>query len=97
VPLKDLSHGEGDCAIASEVRRDKDCFGAEPFGTAGRHGRVNPKTPRFIGSSTHNGAITAPRDDDRSSAQARIITLLDRGIERVHIYVNNFANHDSAP
>jgi hypothetical protein len=54
---------------------------------------VHAENPSFIGTGTNNRAIALPRNDDGFTLQLGIISLLDRGIKRVHVDVEDFA-HD---
>jgi hypothetical protein len=54
------------------------------------------ETPGFVRSSTHDRAVTLPSDDYGLAPQARIITLLDGSIERIHVDMEDFA-HNLSP
>jgi hypothetical protein len=62
----------GDRSMAREIRRQEDRVRAQTLGSNSRHGRTHTELSRFIRSSTHYGAIPAPRHNDRLSAQLRI-------------------------
>jgi hypothetical protein len=39
----------------------------------------------LVGSSADHAAQTGPTDKDRPAAQLRVVSLLDRGIEGIHL------------
>src|SRR5262249_30958195 len=51
----------------------------------------------LVRSSTHDRAIASPGDDHRFAAQRRIIALLDRRVEGVHIDVYYLADRHLEP
>jgi hypothetical protein len=86
----------GDGPVANEVRRNEDCFWAQTLGPDRGHRRTHAKTPRLVGSRTDDGPVSPPCDYNWFATQLGIVALLHRGIERVHIHVNDLANHDVA-
>src|SRR5258708_37573727 len=46
----------------------------------------------FVRSSANDGPISPPRHDDGFAAQLRVVPLLDGGIERVHVHVDDLAD-----
>src|ERR1700761_4321054 len=89
--FEDFARALGDSTVAGKIRGHKHCFWTQPLGSYSRHRGANPKTPRFVGSSADNRAVTLPGDNDRLAPQAGVVALLDRGIERVHINVDYLA------
>ena len=81
----------GDGAVAREIRRDKDRFGAQTLGADRRHSRAHAELARFVGGGADDGAVSFPRDHHRPAAQVRVVPLLDGSIKRVHIDVDDFA------
>jgi hypothetical protein len=53
---------------------------------------MNAEAPGFVRSSTNHGSISPPGDNNGLAAQMRIIPLLDGGIERIHVHVDDFAD-----
>jgi len=49
-------------------------------------------TKAVIGSSTYDGPVPLPCDDDGSSTQFRVVPLFNRGIEGVHIDMYDFSD-----
>ncbi len=87
---EDLPHAPGHSAIAREIRGDEGRRRAQAFCPNCGHRCAHTKSPRLIRSRADNRAVALPRDDHRLPAQAWIITLLDRGIKRIHVYVDDF-------
>ena len=83
--------GAGDGAIAGEVGRDEDGFGAEALGGDGGHGGADAEASGFIGGGADDGAVAAPGDDDGFAAELRVVSLFDGGVEGVHVDVNDLA------
>jgi hypothetical protein len=52
---------------------------------------MNAKFPRLIARCRHHAALTRTADRDRLAAQIRIIALLDRRIEGIHIDMDDLA------
>jgi hypothetical protein len=67
-------------------------FGAEAFGAQGGHGGTHAEAASFVGGGADDGAVAQPGDDDGLAAQLRIVALLDRGVEGVHVDVDDLAN-----
>ena len=81
-----------DGSIASEVWRDEDGGGAETLGADGGHGGAHTEGSGFVGGCADDGAVAAPGDDYGFAAESWVVALLDRGIEGVHVDVNDFAD-----
>jgi hypothetical protein len=48
----------------------------------------------ITGRSHHAAPVGPAADDQRLAPQRRVVALFDRGVERVHVDVNDAANHD---
>src|SRR5580698_6988667 len=83
--LKDRTHGLRDRFVADEVGRNEDGLRTETLRRHRRHRRAHSIPSRLIGGSADDGSLTPPRDDDRPTAQGRIIALFDRCVKRIHI------------
>jgi len=95
VAEEDFADAARDGAIAGEVGRDEDGVGTEALCLDGGHGGADAEFAGFVRGCADDGALAAPCDDDGLAAKLRIITLLDRGVEGVHVDVNDFARwHD---
>ena len=92
MPTKDITHLPRDSSIARKIRREKDGVRADAFGTNGGHCGAHAEFPRFIRRRADNGAVSPPRDNDGLAAQLRIVPLLDRSVECVHVDVHDFAH-----
>ena len=69
-------------------------FGAKPVRRHAWHGRVDAEFARLVAGGAHHPTLRRRRpDDDRLAAQRRIVTLLDRGLERIHVQVEDHAKH----
>ena len=92
VAAEDVAGLARDGAVADEVRRHEDGVRAKALGAQGGHGGADAEAARFIRGGADDGAVAAPRDDDRLAAQLRIVALLDRGVKSVHVDVDDLAN-----
>ena len=60
-----------------------------------RHGRAHAEGARFVARRSHRTSLGAVADCDGASPQHRIVALLDRRIEGVHVNVDDLAQrHD---
>ena len=55
---------------------------------------MHAESPGFVRSRAYDRAIAAPGHDDGLAAQLRIITLLNGGVKRVHVYVDDFPHYE---
>src|SRR5258708_4336227 len=74
---------------------DEDAGGAEAHGPRCRHGGVDAELARLIRGSADDAPLTRPADDDGLPAQRRVVALLDRRVECVHVDVDDLAQHES--
>ena len=65
---------------------------AEVLRSNGRHCRPYAKSSCFIRSGADDRPAAAPGDNDGLTAQLRIIPLLHRRVECVHVDVHDFAH-----
>src|SRR5205807_7071534 len=75
VAFEDFVRLTGDRPIAREVRGQEDCVRAKTFGSNSGHGGTYAELSRFIRSGAHYGAIPAPGDNNRLTAELRIVPL----------------------
>ena len=83
-----LEHGVHRLAglgVGRHPGRDDDRLGAQPAGLAAAHGGADAVHLRLVARGEHHAAA----DDDRPPAQARVIALLDRRVERVEVGVQD--------
>jgi hypothetical protein len=57
---------------------------------AAAHGGAHPVRLRLVASGEHDAAT----DDYRPPAQPRVVTLLNRGVERVEVGVQDSSEHE---
>src|SRR5271169_3677320 len=91
--LEDLPHPARDLAIACEIRRHEDRIGTQAFGSYCWHGRTHTEASGLVRSGTDDRAIAQPSDDHGLAAQLRIIALLNRSVERVHVDMDDFSQY----
>jgi hypothetical protein len=80
---EDLADLLGDRFVDLETGLNEDEIRALPLCGDRRHGRPNAELARFIARRRHDSAFAGPADGDRLAAQVRIVSLFDRGVERV--------------
>ena len=84
-----------DGAVDVEARRHEHQLRTLPHGRGRRHGRAHAEGARFVARRSHRTSLGAVADCDGASPQHRIVALLDRRIEGVHVNVDNLAQrHD---
>jgi tetratricopeptide (TPR) repeat protein len=81
-----------DLFVAPSVRRDDDRVRHQAQRLRHRHCRARTERARFVRSSGDDTAPFRSTDEHRPSAQRRIVELLDRRKERVHVDVQNLAH-----
>jgi len=91
VAVKDFADAAGDGAVTGKVGRNENSLGAKALSADGGHGGADAEGAGLVGGGANDGTIGFPGDDDGASAQARVVALLDRSIECVHIYMDDFA------
>ena len=94
MPLKDVPRSLRRHPVSIEVRRHKYGVGAKSFSAQRRHCRMDAEPTCFIRSCAHDRAFALPGDDNRTATKTRIVSLLNRCIERVHIYVGDLARSE---
>ena len=52
---------------------------------------MDPEATRFVAGGGHHATFAGSADGDRLAPQLRIVALLDRGIEGVHVDVDDLA------
>ena len=87
---KDLTDLKRDRPINLKPRLNEDQIRAPPLSRDRGHGRVHAELSRFIASRSDDAACFRSTDRYWLSAQLRIVALLYRRVERVHIDVNDF-------
>src|SRR3984885_13292518 len=92
VVLEDRLNLFGHFAVNVEPWRDEHEFGAFPNRNGRWHRRANPETSRLVARRGNDAAFRRIADRHRPALQGRIITLLDRRIERVHVDMDDLAN-----
>jgi hypothetical protein len=80
-----------DRLVSVEPRRNEDQIRAFPLGCDRRHRRMHAELARFIACGRNDTAFARSADRDRLPAQFRIVALFDRCVERIHVYMNDFA------
>ena len=68
-----------------EARRHEHELRAHPPRRHRGHRRAHAETPRLVARRRHHAAFAAPADRHRPAAQRRVVALLDRGVERIHV------------
>jgi len=90
-------HRIGRRLVAGEVGTDDEEGGAEAHGAGHRHRRVDAEGARLVaGRGDHAPPLGPSAHGERLAAQRGIVALLDRGIERVHVDVNDPSDHENS-
>ena len=71
--------------VGGHARRDDHRVRAQPASRRSAHGRTDAVRLRFVARREHDSRA----DDHRPAAQARVVSLLDRRVERVDVGVEN--------
>ena len=80
-------------SVSCKIRRHDDQFRAQPDRLRHRHRRVHAVFPRLVAGRRDDAALVRPAADrKRPASQRRIVALLDRRIERIHVDVKNPAH-----
>ncbi len=77
--------------IDFEARLHKDEVRASALGGDRRQGRADAEAARLVARSRHHAPRARAADRNGLAAQVFIVALLDGGVERVHIDVNDLA------
>src|SRR5205807_6519117 len=73
---------------------DENAVGAQPPGSGGRHRRTHSGLTRLVAGRADHPALRRRRpDNDWLAAQGWIVALLDRGVERIHVQMENDPKH----
>ena len=90
--VKHLEHRLARFAVRGHPRRNDDDSRAQPTSLPAAHRGTDPERLGLVARSEHD----ATADDHRPAAQARIVALLDRGVERVQVGMKDrrFAGHE---
>ena len=82
--------------IAGKIWWKKDGIGAKALCAYHGHGRANSKMASFVRRGADHRARTAPGNDHGPATQLRVIPLLHRRIEGVHVRVHDLAQSHRA-
>ena len=86
---EDLVDLTGDGLVVAHSSLDEDQFGTELARPRTRHGAVHAEAPRLVACRRNDAAPLSVSDRDRASPKLGAVTLLDRGIECVHVDVHD--------
>ena len=90
---EDREHGVRRGLVAREIRPHDDERRAEAHGLGHRHRRADAERARLVARRRHDAAaIRLAADGQRLAAQRRVVALLDRRVERVHVDVEDPAH-----
>ena len=90
--MQDLADHRGLLAINIEARRQDNEIRTALERHESRHGRAHAELPRFVvASGQHTSPIARATDAHRLSLQRRLIAHLDRGIEAIHVEMDDRA------
>src|SRR5262249_32981261 len=78
--------------VAHEIRRHEHRVRAQPLGAHRGHGRAHAVAARLVGGRAHHRAQAAPGHHHGAAAQGGIVALLHRGVERIHVDVDDLAH-----
>jgi len=93
VALEDVLYAPRDCTTPFEIRSDEDRIGTQALRSHCWYGRAGPEAPRLVRSRAHDRAVAFPSDNHGFAAQLRIIALLDGGVKRVHVDMDDFSHN----
>ena len=91
VAAENLMNCPRNCGVRFEARRGHHRLRTKPHGLTHRHGAATAKLSCFVTGGTNNASPLKTSDQHWLSAQRRIVALLDRCVERVHINMENDA------
>ena len=89
---EDLADLLGDRLVDLEARLHEDQVRTLPLRGHRRHGRPDAELAGFVARRRHDAPLAGSADGDRLAAEIRIVPLLDRRVEGVHVDVDNFTN-----
>ena len=87
-----VEHGEDllrHRAVMTDARMHHDRLGATAQRFACRHCRVHAELADFVARGCDDATIAAATHDDGFAAQLRVVALLDRCVERIHVDVQD--------
>jgi hypothetical protein len=79
--LEDAEHGLARLGVGRHPRRHDDRVGTQPARLGAAHRRANAVCLCLVAGREHD----APAHDHRPAEEARVVTLLHRGVERVEV------------
>ena len=89
-PLEDFADLAGDFGVVVDPGRQVDAVRAEPMGGGGGHGTVDAVLAGdVVGRRHHAPLLRRAAHDDRLADQFRPVPLLDRGVEGIHVDVQD--------
>jgi hypothetical protein len=88
---ENLADLPADSLVDLETRLHEDQVWTLPFRSNRRHRRPHAELPGFVARSGDDSALLRAADRDGSAAQARIVPLLDRRVEGVHVDVDDLS------
>ena len=82
---------QADGAVHGKARRREDELRATLLRAVGGHGGMDAIAARFVaGSGNHAAFFRGARDDKRLAAPFGVVALLHRGVEGIHVDVDDF-------
>lgn len=75
--------------VQREARHQVGGVRRQPSGLRHRHGRVDPETPGLVRGGGDDPARSQPAHHDRFAAQTRLRRLLGRGVEGIHVQMQD--------
>ena len=97
IVTEDSVNGARDLLIALKVRGHKRDMRTAPASLSPRHRRAYTEAPSLVARSTDHPSMLLPPDGDGDTTQLRMIMLLYRGIEGIHIDVYDLAHEGGRP
>jgi hypothetical protein len=88
---EDLADLLRDRLVDREARLHEDQVGTLPLRRHRWHGRPDSELASFVAGCRHDAPFAGAADCDRLAPQVRIVPLLDRRIERVHVHMDDLA------
>jgi hypothetical protein len=86
---EDLADLLRDSLVDLEAGLQEDQFRTLPPGRDRCHRRPHAERARFVAGRRHQAALAGSADGDRLAAEIRIVPLLDRRVEGVHVDVDD--------
>ena len=92
---EDLAHLARHRLVAREIGRHEDRVRAQPLGAQRRHRGAHAELARLVARRADHRTRASPGHDHRPAAQGRIVALLHRSVERIHVDVHDLAEGGS--